>query len=181
MRVLVSFKLTYLCYFISHANSLPSSHCLHHPDILVELQAYGTKANGELRWEFIFSCWWLVRSLFVWALCNWNLSYTIHTHTHAGIQTDDLIFFCVYWCVSAQTVTTCVCIRSEDTHMSKRNNASLPRTHTMSSVEPMTHICSKQLVTLSPKVFFSRISTYVTRLRFRYVTPWILARFSREK
>ena len=51
----------------------------------------------------------------------------------------------------------------------------------MSSVEPMTHTCFKQLVTLSPKVFFYRISTYVTRLRFRYVTPWILARdFTRK-
>ena len=47
----------------------------------------------------------------------------------------------------------------------------------MSSVEPMTHICSKQLVTLSPKVFFLVFQAYVTRLRFRHVTPWILARF----
>ena len=37
----------------------------------------------------------------------------------------------------------------------------------MSSVQPMTHICSKQLVTLSPKVFFSRISTYVHWLPVR--------------
>ncbi|XP_071510982.1 transcription termination factor 2-like [Diadema antillarum] len=36
------------CSFVQETD-LPPSHCLNHPDILVELQAFGTKANGELR------------------------------------------------------------------------------------------------------------------------------------
>ena len=47
----------------------------------------------------------------------------------------------------------------------------------MSSVEPMTHIMFQTTGDFITKSIFSRISTYVTRVRFRYVTPWILARF----
>ena len=51
----------------------------------------------------------------------------------------------------------------------------------MSSVEPMTHICSKQLVTLSPKVFFSHISTYVHKAEIQVCYTLDSREISREK
>ena len=98
-----------------------------------------------------------------------NDHMTPHTHTRAhtcvDILTDDTQFFRVCWCVFAQTVATCVCIRSEDTHKSKR------------ILTEDTHHVISWTGDFITKSIFSRISTYVTRLRFRYVTPWILARF----
>ena len=87
------------------------------------------------------------------------VNWTTHTHTHthtttrAGIQTDDLIFFRVYWCVSAQTVTTCVCIRSEDTHISKRTITE--DTHHVIGWTDDTHMFQTTGDFITKSIFFS--------------------------
>ena len=99
----------------------------------------------------------------------------IHTHTYRYTYTNRWpnFFPCVLVCVRT-TVATCVCIRSEDTHKSKRFLTE--DTHHVISWTDDTHMfqTTGDFIT---KSIFSRISNYVTRLRFRYVTPWILARF----
>ena len=87
--------------------------------------------------------------------CSFTHTHT-HTHTRVNILTDDTQYFCVCWCVFAQTVATCVCIRSEDTHKSKR--ILTEDTHHVISWTDDTHM-------------FQTTGDFITKSFFSFVFP----------